>query len=585
MRRRSGGAQVRARGRGVPRGGDCAAGGGGRRDRRRRRAQLAARGRAAERARAGGGAGERRAVRRRRGEQVRRGHAVRAVPATARRAGGEGVREVQLHCVQRFLAMFGGTFVRLGEQMAEYKGGAFAGFHQSLHEKIYNGVVEQNRMMMRFDAKKEINNQGSVGLFEEIDGYFRGEEFGIGDAEIVERLVNSLLGIWESNEIPDFDLLMEHHIVDFCVWVASERENDGGVVTGAVLLFQCFYFYEQRETILDTLDLMIGLLSEAEGDPELVKEVISAVSIFCVNSKNAYLKIAKNLDAFKRITEYNFFNSELVKNEFLLFSRNLILFSHKCQDKLIPIGFYQYLIEESLKSIERFRPKISKNGLLLLLVLTFNKNTISLEIEGGIESLLLSALNSYSSKYVYLIYSIIFNIFDFCIENNFNTKIISNKIFYTKTAEYIMHFSDDVDTLELILSTIDILGINFWNQFLRNNVFESMISICNKTNFDNSKHICEIFCNLLSSQNLKFKELYGKKELISLLCKMLECEDIVLIENVLKSTFILWNSNPQHFKPIFDSYEYPEILELLCESQISSISQLSSFIYNSYTCS
>ena len=185
-------------------------------------------------------------------------------------------------------------------------------------------------------------------------------------------------------------------------------------------------------------------------------------------------------------------------------------------------------------------------------------------------------------KYTYLIYSIIFNLFDFCTENNYSTKLISDKAFYTKTAQYIREFSDDVDTLELILSTIDILGINFWGQFLRNNVFESMISICNKTNFYNSKHICEIFCNLLNSHNTNFIKLYCKEELISLLCRMLECEDIDFIEKVLKSTFYLWNSNPEHFKPIFDSYEYPEILELLSQSKIKSISQLSSIIFNSY---
>lgn len=328
------------------------------------------------------------------------------------------------------------------------------------------------------------------------------------------------------------------------------------------LFHPCNHNYD----IISTSIPIIGYLfkSNYEDAQNIINDQQLIDQIFSI-AKSSNISLIQCSHAIKLISTmiYYSINSDIIFQ----------LMQMKSFEKFIIKSFY-YLKSSILN--------VTDKTLKLFQIITTNIDMYNFAKEFGLEKVLSESLDILNDSQKIEVFKIIRNILLFVKEGKIQTKIVKYQNFYTRTAELIMKKNDD-EALDVLFSTIDLLGIVYWEQLLRLGVCASLIEITKNCNFSTQKRICSLLLNIFNSGDVSFRREFCNFEILDTFMKMLDDEDDAqfCIELITNLSLIL-SSDDDFFHPIFEQFEYEQHLEDLAENSNEELAGLAQATLNSF---
>lgn len=387
----------------------------------------------------------------------------------------------------------------------------------------------------------------------------------------INSLLNNMVQTFAQQEDLNIEDVKNFHYLQFICYILY-RESDDQIVSKAIRIFHYLlsidsetidsFIYIKNHLESDSLDVIasstpiIGYLfnSNYENAKKIIKDynLIEIIYNIARNPK----KVTPCLNAMKllRIITYNSINVE-------------------GNDNLIqPLNFQQIIIEFK-PFITNTLSSITNEVLKLFQILSSNPEVLLLSIEVGFEKTIREALGILPNEYMSNLYKIFRNIVYFAHEGQIRTRLTSYKFFFEKTADLIKSDIDE-NTFDVIITTVDLLGIYFWRDLLELGVLDSILSIINTTNYANKKRICSLLLNIFKDAEVEFRREYCDEGIIEIFMNMLDDDESEFCIELLDNLSFFLSSDPDYFRPMFEQFEYSQYLEDLSQSSNQELAEL-----------
>ncbi|OHT12332.1 hypothetical protein TRFO_17924 [Tritrichomonas foetus] len=437
--------------------------------------------------------------------------------------------------------------------------------HNEVMEMPINNVIDQ---IVDYMAQMYIRDQENIC-----------DMFNPSSEALLCSTLNYILYLFSNMEMVPFQVICDLHFVEFVSWILIQCNHNSQFIYDALKVFSCIYKLQITDQVLNTMIYIFPQLkSEESYIRKLALNVIGdffeynlKVGIFLLN----YDGVISDILFISKETKY-----ELVCSQALLFLRSLLyhtIFDQEFGDQ-VPPELVEQIIKLALPHLSRSRPNLTSAAIKILQTVSLNLNMLTIAKKNGIDSSIIKGLTCVESSQIIEIYKIIRNILNFASKGEIQTNIITNGVFFKKTAELLKKV--DQNCLGVILSTIDILGRDFWITFFKYDVLDSLIEIINKTDYINKKHIVSILLHFFEDVNVSFRRKYCTHAVIEQFVSMLDDDDSVFCFELVQALSTLYYDDGEYFRPILIELEFGQCLFNLSTHVDSQLAQLAENIYN-----
>jgi hypothetical protein len=258
----------------------------------------------------------------------------------------------------------------------------------------------------------------------------------------------------------------------------------------------------------------------------------------------------------------------------LAFLRELVLFAgfESQVTTIIPYQFWVSLVDLSLGLLDGANRLIGKI-LRLVHALVLNPDFHALAIERGLENHVLKLLptlpdrSGSSVSLIKIAYSIVFLIMDRCREFGVDTILTEDTRLFSATRQFLQLSVNDKAGLKAIILVLELLVDEFAAELYDWGIITICAELVQHVEFAVSCRFCLLFAILFEKTSPDNWRLIAQPDVISVMSRMLEIDEPVVVKRMAETLALLYGSNPEFFGSLFAEAQLESVLEGVCESE------------------